>query len=277
MATSTTERDLEHDRPDPGSQSPEPPPRPSRLREALHDPERVWHYFGIPVVVTIALVWVYRYTSGLDLGSIEARYINSEYIQARIWQHLYLSGWATLWVVAIAVPLGILLTRPFARRFTPPFIALANTGQAIPSVGLLFIIGVLYTIGPRAAIIGVVAYCVLPVLRNTMVGLDQVDKDVIESARGMGMTKRSVLFRIELPLAVPIILTGVRTALILVVGTMVLGVFINAGGLGHLINAGLVHNRDSVLIVGAVVTASIALLIDWAAGIVEDVLRPRGL
>ena len=110
-----------------------------------------------------------------------------------------------------------------------------------------------------------------------MVGLDQVDDKLIEAGRGMGLTTRSVLLRIELPLAVPVILAGIRTALILTVGTMVLATFINAGGLGDIINGGIVNNRTPILLTGAVLTAGLALLIDWLAGIAQEVLRPRGL
>ena len=111
-----------------------------------------------------------------------------------------------------------------------------------------------------------------------MVGLRQVDRSIIEAARGMGMTKMAVLFRIELPLAVPIILAGVRTALIINVGTATLATFTGAGGLGELINNALRLGReDTVLVVGSGLTAILALSIDWLAGISEDILRPKGL
>ena len=110
-----------------------------------------------------------------------------------------------------------------------------------------------------------------------MVGLRQVDRSVIESARGMGMTKTAVLFRIELPLAIPIMLAGIRTALVITVGTAALATFIGAGGLGDLIQVGISLNRLPVLITGAVLTSVLALLIDWLAGVAEDVLRPKGL
>jgi osmoprotectant transport system permease protein len=122
-----------------------------------------------------------------------------------------------------------------------------------------------------------VAYSVLPVLRNTMVGLRQVDDTVIESARGMGMSRLGVLTRIELPLAVPVILTGLRTALVINVGSAALATFIGGGGLGNIINGGLVQNRQLVTVVGSVLTAVLALLIDHLAALAEDVLRPRGL
>ncbi len=110
-----------------------------------------------------------------------------------------------------------------------------------------------------------------------MVGLDQVDEAILEAGRGMGISKLGVLRQIELPLSVPIVLAGVRTALVINVGTATLASYINAGGLGDVIVAGLSTNRTSVQIVGAGLTAVLALLIDYLAGIAEDLLRPRGL
>ena len=125
--------------------------------------------------------------------------------------------------------------------------------------------------------IGLTFFTLLPVLRNTMVGLDQVDKPTIEAGRGMGMTRWQVLTKIELPLAVPVILAGVRTALVINVGTATLAVFIGGGGLGETINSGLKLNQNLTLITGSAITALLALTIDWLASVAERVLRPRGL
>jgi osmoprotectant transport system permease protein len=175
------------------------------------------------------------------------------------------------------VPLGIVLTRPWARRVAPLFLGIANIGQAIPSIGILVLLAVTVGIGFEQAIYALVLYAVLPVLRNTMVGLDQVDPTLIEAGRGMGLTSRGVLLRIELPLAVPVMLAGIRTALVINVGTATLATFIGAGGLGWIINQGNVQNRTPVLLTGSALTAVVALALDWIAGIVEDVLRPKGL
>jgi osmoprotectant transport system permease protein len=245
----------------------------------LRDPGRLWGYVGIPIIVSATLIVLYRWVSGLELDSIEERWLNADRVTRAVVEHIQLSLIATLLVVLIAVPLGIMLTRPFAKRLTPIFIGIANIGQAIPSIGLLFFLAlpILLGIGERTAIVGVVAYCLLPVLRNTMVGIQQVDRALIEAGRGMGLSSGTVLLKIELPLAVPVTLAGIRTALILTVGTMTLATFINAGGLGDLINGGIVNNRTSVLLTGAALTAGLALMIDWAAGIAEEILRPRGL
>jgi osmoprotectant transport system permease protein len=219
------------------------------------------------------LLWV----NSLELDSIERRRLNADFISHALWQHIELAAVSTVFVVVIAVSLGILLTRPAMRRVAPAVLAVVNIGQAVPSIGLLVLLGITLGIGFWYAIIALVVYSVLPVLRNTMVGLQQVDRSLIEAGRGMGMTRWEVLRRIELPLAVPVILAGIRTALIINVGTATLATFTGAGGLGDLINNGLRLGRDHVIFVGGALTALLALTIDWIASVAEDVLRPRGL
>lgn len=234
-------------------------------------------YLVTPLVLLAVLVVLYLYVSAQDLSSGEQRRLNADVIATATWEHIQLTVVSTVLVVLIAIPLGILLTRPFARVVTPPAIATFNIGQAVPSIGLIALLAIVWDIGFWPAIIALVAYTTLPVLRNTMVGLEQVDESVVESARGMGMTRSMVLRRIELPLAVPIIMAGLRTALTINVGTATLATFIGAGGLGGLIVAGFVQNRPLITIVGAILVAVLALLVDFVAGIAEEVLRPRGL
>lgn len=234
-------------------------------------------YLIKPVLLGLACLALYLWVGTLELDSIEQRSLNRENITQRFIEHLRLTGIAAITVVALAVSAGVLLTRPFARRVSPYLVNVANIGQGVPSIGVLALLAIFYGLGFYPALAALVAYAFLPVLRNTMVGLRQVDSSVIESARGMGMTKTAVLFRIELPLAVPIMLAGIRTALVLVVGTATLATFVNAGGMGAVINAGISLGRDSVLITGAVLTGVLALTVDWVAGIAEDILRPRGL
>ena len=131
--------------------------------------------------------------------------------------------------------------------------------------------------GLWAVAIPLVFYTLLPVLRNTMVGLQGVDARLVEAGRGMGMSALAVLLRVELPLAVPVILAGVRTALVLLVGTATLATFISGGGLGVLITTGINLSLDALLISGAVLVALLALAIDWLGRVVEHVARPKGL
>jgi osmoprotectant transport system permease protein len=234
-------------------------------------------YLTKPVLLGLVCLALYLYVSGLELDSIEQRELNAETITQRFIEHLELTAAATVVVVVLAVSAGVLLTRPFARRISPFLVNVANIGQGLPSIGVLALLAIFFGLGFRYALVGLIAYAFLPVLRNTMVGLRQVEGAVIEAGRGMGMSKHAVLFRIELPLAVPIMLAGIRTALVITIGTATLATFIGAGGLGALIETGISLNRTPVLITGAVLTSVLALFVDWLAGVAEDILRPRGL
>ncbi|CAN5336966.1 MAG: ABC transporter permease [Euzebyales bacterium] len=237
----------------------------------------LWRYLAMPCFVAVALGALYLYVSSQELDRIEAVRLTPEFIAASTVRHLYLVGVSTVLVILIAVPLGILLTRPFARRVSPSIVAVTSTAQSVPSIGVVVLLALFFNLGVRIAIVALVVYAFVPVLRNTMVGLQQVDESVMEAGRGMGLTKRGVLTQIELPLSVPVMLAGVRTALVINVGTAAIATLINAGGLGDVIYTGLVQNRTIVTLTGAVLTGSLALMVDYIAGIAEDVLRPKGL
>ncbi|MCQ1999792.1 ABC transporter permease [Arthrobacter zhaoxinii] len=192
-------------------------------------------------------------------------------------QHLLLTGVSAVIVLVIAIPLGVLLTRGRMRRFTGPIMALANIGQAAPAIGLLVLLAFWVGFGFWAAIGALVVYALLPVMRNTMVGLQQVDPRIVEAGRGVGMSNSQVLFKLELPLAVPVMLSGVRTALVLLVGTATLATFVNGGGLGILITTGVNLNLTTVLVAGALLVALLALVVDWIGRLVEHIARPKGL
>jgi osmoprotectant transport system permease protein len=241
--------------------------------------QRRWVGWGtLPVLLALVCLGLWLYVSSQDLDSIEARSLNPETIRETLLRHVSLTAVSTVLVVLIAVPLGILLTRPSARRVQGPLLTVANIGQAVPTIGLLALLAVAFLfLGFWAAVVGLVVYAVLPVLRNTMVGLEEVDEAVLEAGRGMGLSSGQVLRRLELPLAVPVILAGIRTALVINVGTATLAAYINAGGLGTLIVAGFSTNRILVSLTGAILSAVLALLVDHLAGIAEDLLKPKGL
>jgi osmoprotectant transport system permease protein len=231
----------------------------------------------IPLVCTAICVLLYLYIQSKTLDSIEQRTVNSVFIKDRLIEHIKLTALASVLIIAISVPLGVMLTRKRARAATPLVLALANIGQATPAIGLLVLLTIVTQPGFRTAIIGLVAYSVLPVLRNTVVGIQQVDRSLVDAGRGMGMTGRAVLARIELPLAVPVILAGIRTALVLSVGVATLATFVNAGGLGDIINNGIKLQRTPVLVTGSLLAVVLALMFDWLGGLFEDLLRPKGL
>ncbi|RKT84332.1 osmoprotectant transport system permease protein [Saccharopolyspora antimicrobica] len=230
---------------------------------------------AVVVLVTAVLVWAF----GQDNDEVTARSINAPYILGLTWAHFLMSFAVALIVIAVAVPLGVLLSRPWARRAAPLVIGVANIGQAAPAVGLL-VLFFLFTGGATGfwiAVLPIAFYALLPVLRNTIVGLQQVDRSLIDAGRGIGMSGAAVLLRIELPLAVPFILAGLRTALVLAVGTATLALFVGAGGLGEMIDTGYKLNDWTVMIVGSVLAMALALLVDWLGALAETYLSPKGL
>jgi osmoprotectant transport system permease protein len=209
--------------------------------------------------------------------SIEAVVLNWTYVGESLWSHLWLSVAAALIAAAIAIPLGVLLTRSNSKWAMTGALTVANIGQATPVIGVLVILALILGIGPGTAIIALVAFSFLPVLRNTLVGLQSVDRNLIQAARGMGMRKSQILFSIELPLAAQKIISGFRTALVFSIGAATLATFINAGGLGEAIVIGLKLNRIAILLTGAVLVSALVLMLDWIVGIIEVAMTPRGL
>lgn len=220
---------------------------------------------------------LYHLVDSRTLTSVEERNLSWNVVEPLIYDHLYLTLWSTVFVIVVAVPLGVLLTRPRYRKLAGPVLAVATSGQALPAYGLVVLAFALMGRGQWTMIWALVLFALLPVLRNTMVGLEQVNPAVIEAGRGMGLTKGQALRKIELPLAVPVILAGVRTALVINVGMATLGFLIGAGGLGVGISSGIKLSREFVILIYAGLTAVVALGVDWIAAIVERVLRPRGL
>ncbi|WP_026819171.1 ABC transporter permease [Arthrobacter castelli] len=230
-----------------------------------------------PVVIFAVLAALLIWLRSIELTSVERSTLQPDRLWGYTLEHLALTFLAAAIVLAIAIPLGILLTRGPFRFLTGPVLAVANIGQAAPAIGLIVLLAMGMGFGFWAAIISLVIYAALPVLRNTMVGIEQVDSRLVEAGRGMGMSSAAVLFRIELPLAVPVMLAGIRTALVLLVGTATLATFISGGGLGILITSGVNLSLNVVLIVGALLVALLALLIDWVGRVVEQLARPKGL
>jgi osmoprotectant transport system permease protein len=242
------------------------------------DRRRLLGYLWTPLGVGTSWLLLYLWLAQRELGSAEQRALTWSNVRTAFVQHLDISLWATVFVLALAIPIGVALTRPWARRVAPTIVTVANVGQGVPSLGTIVLAFLIVTrAGRNAAIVGLVAYCFLPVLRGTMVGLQQVSADVIKAARGMGMSKAQVLRQIELPLSVPVLLTGVRTSLVLTVSSAPLAAFIGAGTLGAFITSGFALTRPTLIYTGSILAAGLALLADWAGGIIEDVLQPRGL
>lgn len=230
-----------------------------------------------PVLVLLVFAGYVGWRQTANLDETELRQLRWSTVLTLLWEHVRLTLVSSALIVAIAVPLGVLLTRGRLRWLSPPVVGVANIGQAAPSVGLIVLLAIWLGFGFWTAVIALTLYGLLPVLRNTITGLQGVDPTLVEAGRGIGMSSGSVLLRIELPLAVPVIMAGVRTALVLVVGTATLATFINGGGLGDILQTGISLFRFSLMIAGAVLVALLALLIEWLGRVLELLTRPRGL
>ena len=197
-------------------------------------------------------------------------------ILAHIAQHVWLVFISIAIAVAIGLPLGILITRK--KRMRAPVLGIANVMQTIPSLALFgFLIPLPFIggIGPRTAIVALVFYALLPIIRNTVTGIVGVDPNVREAAVAMGMTDRQVLFQVELPLALSVILTGVRVAVVITIGVAIIAAAVGAGGLGEYIFRGLRVNDDRLLLAGAVPSALMALAADFGFTLIERRFDPN--
>ncbi len=188
--------------------------------------------------------------------------------------HLFLVLIAMMIAVAIGVPLGMLIVhRPVLRAVS---LAIANVFQTIPSLALFgFLIPIPFIggIGKRTAIVALVLYALLPILRNTYVGLTAIDPAVLEAAEAMGMTDTQILWRVRFPLSLAVILAGVRTATVITIGVATIAAAIGAGGLGSFIFRGVALVNNSLLLAGAIPSAILALLADFLLGLIERRLR----
>jgi osmoprotectant transport system permease protein len=190
-------------------------------------------------------------------------------------RHVWLTGIAVLGAVLVGLPLGVAASRrPALAGLT---VSSAGVLQTIPSIALLSFMLPLFGIGVAPAIAALFLYGLLPILRNTVAGLRSVDPQLLEVGRGLGMRGRDLLWRVELPLAAPVILAGIRTAAVISVGTATLAAFIGAGGLGDPIVTGLTVTDTNLVLSGALPAALLALAVDAGLGGVERLATPRGL
>ena len=206
---------------------------------------------------------------------IETIQSRSDLIQEAFIQHIYLSFVALAVGIAIALPLGILVAR--YRRIAEPVIGITAVFQTIPSLALFGLLVPLIGIGAKTALIALIIYALLPILRNTYTGISNIDESMIEAGRGMGMTKSQLLWQIEFPLALPFIMAGIRTATVLTVGIATLATFVGAGGLGDVIYRGLQSYNNSLVLAGALPVALLAILFDLLLKWIEKKATPKGM
>ncbi len=196
----------------------------------------------------------------------------SEIVQ-RTGEHLLLVGIAVAIAILISIPLGVLITRKKSLR--QPILAIANILQTIPSLALFGLLIPLVGIGAVPAIIALTVYSFLPIIRNTYTGIMNVDPAVREAGRGMGMTDWQLLSRVELPLALGVILAGVRVAVVIAVGIATIAAAIGAGGLGVFIFRGIAVVNNQLILAGAFPAAAIALIADYGIGFLERQLTVK--
>ncbi|MGF2615980.1 ABC transporter permease [Rossellomorea vietnamensis] len=199
----------------------------------------------------------------------------SDVIMQGLIEHLILSFVSIFIAILISLPLGIYISRK--RSSAEFFIGITAIFQTIPSLALFGFLVPLLGTGSTTAIIALTVYALLPILRNTYTGITGVDQAVIEAGKGMGMTKRQLLYKVELPLSLPFIMAGIRTATVLTVGVATLATFVGAGGLGDIIYRGLSSWNNSLVLAGALPAALLALFFDYLLKILEKAATPKGL
>lgn len=217
-----------------------------------------------------------------DLSLEEPRLIDWEWIRENFFEdivpaiqgHIFLSAVSILIALAISLPVGILAAR--YRKVYPPVTFVTGLLYSIPSLALFSILisvpGIV--IGPTPVIIALVAYSLLILIRNVVAGIDSVPAETIDAARGMGLTNRQILFGVELPLALPVIVAGIRIATVTIIGIATIGAYISGGGLGKLIFDGINRNFPTMIIAGAVLATLLAIFADLLLLALERYLRP---
>ena len=210
-------------------------------------------------------------------GFFEFSMENPEEIWRLTVQHIQLVVTASIIAVCLGLPIGILVTRGWMRRFREITLNLLGICQTVPSLAIIAIAMGFMGIGMKTAIFGLVIYSILPIIRNTAAGLLDVSPALLDAGRGMGMTPFQILWKVELPNAMFVILAGVRTSTVVMVGTAAVAFLIGGGGLGDLIFTGIGLVDTGIMLAGAIPTAILAILANWIMGQMEKVIISKGL
>ncbi|MGK0551667.1 ABC transporter permease [Enterococcus faecalis] len=198
---------------------------------------------------------------------------NGSYVFQQFLRHFLISIYGVLFAAIIGIPVGILISRK--RKLANWIIRLANIIQTVPSLAMLSILMLALGLGVNTVVVTVFLYSLLPIIKNTYTGMIQVDKNILDVGKGMGMTKWQRLYMVELPLSVSVIMAGIRNALVVAIGITAIGAFVGAGGLGDIIIRGTnATDGTSIILVGALPTALMAIITDWFLGMIERRLDP---
>lgn len=228
------------------------------------------NYLLIPILLVGAGVGIVAYTVANPTDSLVARSLTYANVMLALRQHLGLMVVSMFGAIIVGILVGIMLSRPKLYYLGRGVENVVNVGQTIPSLAVLALFFTILGLGFRVAVFALFLYSILPILRNTFAGIVAVPDSIIESAKGMGMTPYRILTKIELPLAFPIIVAGIRTAVVINVGAATLATFIGGGGFGDLIVTGLSVGRSMVIFTGAGLAAITAILLDYIVGKIEE-------
>lgn len=190
-------------------------------------------------------------------------------------EHLQIMFISILVACLIGIPLGIILVAN--RKLRQMIMAIVNACQAVPSLAFLGFLIPLTGIGIKTTIILVVIYSVLPIVKNTCVGILNIDRDIIETAEGIGLTKMQILTKVQLPIALPVIMAGVRVATVWAVGTVTLAAYAGGKGLGFMIYSGISMMNINMILAGAIPACILAMVADWLIGLLEKWVTPEGI
>lgn len=200
---------------------------------------------------------------------------NKDQIISLTIEHVKLTAIAVGIAILIGVPLGILIS--YVKKLNKPILGIANVVQAIPSMALLGFAIPFLGIGTLPAVVMVILYSLLPIIKNTYTGVQSIDADIIEASRGIGLTKSQILMKVQIPLALPVIMAGIRISAVTAVGLMTMAAFIGGGGLGFLVFSGIRTVNNYQILAGAVPACILALLVDYLVGLVEKLVTPISL
>ncbi|MGM9925712.1 MAG: ABC transporter permease [Bacillus sp. (in: firmicutes)] len=198
---------------------------------------------------------------------------NAEYVSQQFWRHLLMSAYGVLFAAIVGIPVGILIAR--YNKLSNWVLSLANIIQTIPALAMLAVLMLVMGLGANTVIMSLFLYSLLPIIKNTYTGLKGVEKPVLESGKAMGMTRFQLLYMVEIPLSISVIMAGLRNALVIAIGVATIGSFIGGGGLGDIIIRGTnVTDGGAIILAGAIPTALMAVITDFLLGWLEKRLSP---
>ncbi|WP_059103641.1 ABC transporter permease [Shouchella shacheensis] len=199
---------------------------------------------------------------------------NYSYVWTEFYRHFLMAGYGVLFAAVVAIPLGIFIAK--RAKLSAVVFTITNVVQTIPALAMLAMLMLVLGLGTNTVVLALFFYSLLPILRNTYSGIRSVDEALLESGTAMGMTKRQILFMVQLPLSLSVILAGLRTALVISIGITAIGTFIGSGGLGDIIVRGTnATDGTAIILAGAIPTALMAIIVDALMGFLEKALSPE--